>query len=180
MNAKPLPPGANAMRIIPVVLIFAVIAMSGAAVPEEAPPPEETASEAVDVRSTWDESHYRRLADINALATTAQLICPSGTSDECLTAVMCLIYNRSLAAGFPDSIEGVCNQKGQWQKQNDSEVVSAHIKRLAAEKYDEWTSGEICVLPIPSNCVFLSTGNNGFWFRSKWEGENEAYVPYVC
>jgi len=152
-----------------------------AATPVATPEPT-TELEMIDRRTYWDEhpdeDPRKEVSKAHAMARVAEAVCPDGASEECLSAVMCCVWNRTKANGFPNTIEEVASQPNQWQGlAAHSQSSNAGIK-LARELLQEWESGEMCTLPIPRNCVFLTLGNHGIWFRSEWNGEDEVYIPY--
>lgn len=138
--------------------------------------------EMIDRRDYWkehpEENPLIEISKANALARVADAVCPDGASKECLSAVMCVVWNRTKINGFPNTIEEVANQPYQWQGLTASFQADNSITKLAREKLDEWQSESICYLPIPRNCVYMTLDDNGIWFRSTWNGENEVFVPY--
>lgn len=113
------------------------------------------------------------------MASTAGRICPEGASDRCLSAVMYVIFNRYKSVGFPDTVSGVCEQPGQWQYRSQA-YVTVKLKTLAEDNLALWTSDECHVLPCNRNVLFFRSDEEaeGFWFRSRFEGEDEQFIPY--
>lgn len=174
------------MKRICLILVVAIasatfISCTGTKEVEPIATPEPTI-EAIDRRDYWkehpEECPFEDIAKASALAKVATAVCPKDASEECLASVMACVWNRSRANGFPNSIVEVAEQPCQWEGMNSQSVGSVNALKLANKLLAEWESGEMCVLPIPRNCVFLTLGNNGIWFRSEWNGEDEVFIPY--
>lgn len=168
----------KAIAIFSVILIsLTFISGSGKAEAETIPEP---TMEIIDRRDYWkehpEECPFEELSKAHAMALVADAVCPDGASKECLRAVMTCVRNRVYTDGFPNTFEDVANQPYQWQGLAADSYPNSDVKRLARELLQEWQG--IYELPIPRNCVFMTLDDNGIWFRSEWDGNDEFYVEY--
>jgi hypothetical protein len=171
--------------------IFIIIAVALASItsisctaktePEPTPTPEPT-MEIINRIDYWkehpEEAPFEKLSKINALAKVADAVCPDDASEECLAAVMACVWNRSRTVGFPNTLEEVANQPYQWEGLTADFQPSREVDNLARKMLDEWESETFYYLPIPRNCVYLWLDDDGIWFRSEWNGEDECFIPY--
>lgn len=174
-----------AKKIISVVSMLAVSLtfISGNTKAEAESIPESTPTmEIIDRRDYWkehpEECPFEEISKAYAMAKVADAICPDGASKECLSAVMCCVWNRVHTNGFPNTLEEVANQPYQWQGMAADFQPNDNVKKLAREKLNEWESDGIHVLPIPRNHVYLWLDTDGIWFRSEWDGNDEVFVEY--
>ena len=161
--------------------LISLLMLSGARLPTEAAPvptPEPTA-EVIDRVEWWDthpeDDPRPAIGEATAAARVADAVCPDGNK-EVKSAIIQCVYNRSLAAGFPDTIEEAANQPHQWEGLNSNVQASMETKTLAKELISQWKNGEGYLIPL--NCVYMAKEADGLHFRSLWNGETERIVPY--
>lgn len=165
------------------IILISLIFVSGDVKAEAESIPEPTPTmEVINRLDYWkenpEECPFEKLSKAHAMAKVADAVCPDGASKECLSAVMCCVWNRVHTVGFPNTLEAVANQPYQWQGLTADFQPNGNVKKLARELLQEWESGEIHVLPIPRNCVFMTLDIDGIWFRSTWNGEDEIFIKY--
>lgn len=112
-----------------------------------------------------------------AMARIAWGVCPDEVSNECLSAVMYVVYNRARSAGFPSTIESVCNQPNQWSVR-DKSLLPSRVTNLALDNLRLWRSRETCTLPCSRETLYFSATDRGLELRSSWSGEVEQFIPY--
>lgn len=164
--------------LILLMILFSILNLGAVKSKTEVEEPENT-PEMIDIRAYWDEhpEEYTRLSEIHDMALTAGKICPEGASDQCISAVMYVIYNRYKTAGFPNTISEVCSQTNQWQFLNDTHITP-RLRQLAKANLDLWEGGEPCVLPCNRNVLYFDATDNGFAMRSVWNGDTEQVIPF--
>lgn len=161
--------------------LISLLMLSGSRLPAEAAPvpsPEPTA-EVID-RVEWWNAHPEddprpAIGEAAAAARVADAVCPDG-NEEIKSAIIQCIYNRSLAAGFPDTIEEAAKQPYQWEGLSSDSQASPETKALAREMIAQWKNGEGYVIPL--GCVYMVKKADGLHFRSMWDGDTERIVPY--
>ena len=101
-------------------------------------------------------------------------------SEEGLKSAVWCILNRVDNKLYPDTVQGVCEQDGQWVGYYGTNPVLVRLKDLALEQLRVWHSG---VRPMGSNFVYLewsskeitlrdNYGNSGVvhkWYEEDWE-----------
>ena len=163
-----------------VVLFISLLFLSGRseANAEQIPLPVST-PEIIDRVEYWnthpEEDPRPLLGEVFAAAKVADAVCPN-ESDEVKAAIIQCVYNRSLAVGFPDTIEGVANQPCQWEGLTANTWPSERTKKLAKELITQWKNGEGYIIPL--DCVYMIKGDDGLYFRSLWNGETESIILY--
>lgn len=172
----------KAIAIFSVILIsLTFISGSGKAEAETIPEPTPI-REVIDRRDYWkehpEECPFEEISKAYAMALVADAVCPDGANRECLMAVMTCVRNRVYTDGFPNTFENVANQPYQWQGLTADSQPNSDVIRLARGLLQEWDSEGIYELAIPRNCVFMTLDDNGIWFRSEWDGNDEFYVEY--
>ncbi len=73
------------------------------------------------------------------------------TQNDLKTAVWCIL-NRADNAWYPDSVQGVCEQKQQWMGYSADNPVLTDLKDLALEELSVWHAGE---RPVSQEYVYL-------------------------
>lgn len=161
------------------LVVYSVLTTSGHLVAESETPDEScntgaVIGEMVD-RRTLEPDPER--VEATAMARIAWRVCPDEVSDECLSAVMYVVYNRARSAGFPSTIESVCNQPDQWSVR-DKSLLPSRVVNLALDNLRLWRSGETCTLPCSRETLYFSATDKGLELRSSWSGEVEQFIPY--
>lgn len=146
--------------------------------PKSIPAPEPTVE--IINRIDWWNEHPEDdprplLGDAYAAAKVADAVCPDG-SVEVKSAIMQCVYNRSLAVGFPDTMEAVADQPYQWVGSTIDAQPSDETRALARELITQWRNGEGYVIYL--DCVYMVKEADGLYFRSTWDGSTERIVPY--
>ena len=167
----------NIMTLI--VLIVSVFMLSGQPLAEAEMPEPSSEPEIIDRIKYWDEHPEEDprplLGEAYAAARVADAVCPNG-SKEIKSAIIQCVYNRSLAVGFPNTIEEVVNQPYQWEGLTHDLQPDEETRRLAKELITQWRNGDGYVIYLDN--VFMTKEIDGLHFRSIWNGKTERIVPY--
>lgn len=109
------------------------------------------------------------------LATIADAVAPN-SDDNCKIAIMECIINRTKAYGFPNTIEGVCSEKNQWQGYKTNSGYTNETYRLAKIFRDSLNEAREPL--INSDMVFMRIDHDGIYFRNSWDSTYEYMVPF--
>lgn len=115
------------------------------------------------------------ITDAKWLATIVDAVAPN-SDENCKRAIMECIVNRTNAYGFPNTIEGVCAEKNQWQGYTKDSTYTEETYKLAKSFRD--SIKEFRISPINSDMVYMRVDYNGLYFRNSWDSKYEYLVPY--
>lgn len=88
------------------------------------------------------------------------------------TATWCIL-NRVDSAWYPDSVQGVCEQKQQWMGYSADNPVLTDLKDLAMGELEQWYEGE---RPVGAEFVYLYWTPQKVTLRDQWQdGSNTSY-----
>lgn len=96
-------------------------------------------------------------------------------SMECIKAEYWCAINRCESPLYPNTIEEVCSQPGQWMGYSEDNPVIDRYYDLAVEVLEAWENGG--VRNLPADCLWFTwNGPESITFRTKFEGGNEWRV----
>ena len=126
---------------------------------------------------TVEESSERAVIDAEAKVLAKMLYAYRYNSDEGLKSACWCALNRVDSKYYPNTVQGVCEQKSQWMGWSEDNPVMQKLYDVAYEQlalwhngvhlvdpdfvYMEWTSQEIT---LRTNF----TGKGHFWYESDW------------
>lgn len=90
-----------------------------------------------------------------------------GLTDEAKALACWVVFNRVDSAQYPDNVEGVLWQDGQFCEYSDAEPPTEGNFTIATNQVSRWKNGDI--RPVPSRAVFIAVNSNGVVLRDSWE-----------
>lgn len=95
-------------------------------------------------------------------------------TDEAKSLACWVIFNRVDSSEYPDDVESVLFQKGQFNEYDDTEAPTEANMVIATNQVSRWKNGDI--RPAPSRAVFITVSNEGVVLRDNWEdGRTTGY-----
>lgn len=88
-------------------------------------------------------------------------------TDEAKALACWVVFNRVDSSEYPDNVEGVLWQKGQFCEYSDSESPTEGNMVIATNQVSRWKNGDI--RPAPSRAVFITVSSDGVVLRDSWE-----------
>lgn len=88
-------------------------------------------------------------------------------TDEAKALACWVVFNRVDSAQYPDNVESVLWQDGQFCEYSDSEPPTEGNMVIATNQVSRWKNGDI--RPVPSRAVFIAVNSNGVVLRDSWE-----------
>lgn len=88
-------------------------------------------------------------------------------TDEAKALACWVVFNRVESSEYPDNVEGVLWQPGQFCEYSDSEAPTEENMVIATNQVSRWKNGDI--RPAPSRAVFIAVDSNGVVLRDSWE-----------
>lgn len=88
-------------------------------------------------------------------------------TDEAKALACWVVFNRVDSEQYPDNVEGVLWQKGQFCEYSDSEAPTEENMVIATNQASRWRNGDI--RPAPSRAVFITVSSDGVVLRDSFE-----------
>lgn len=88
-------------------------------------------------------------------------------TDEAKALACWVVFNRVDSPEYPDNVEGVLWQKGQFCEFSDEEAPTEGNMVIATNQVSRWKNGDI--RPAPSRAVFITVSSDGVVLRDSWE-----------
>lgn len=88
-------------------------------------------------------------------------------TDEAKALACWVVFNRVESSEYPDNVDGVLWQKGQFCEYSDSEPPTEGNMVIATNQVSRWRNGDI--RPVPSTAVFIAVSSEGVVLRDSWE-----------
>lgn len=95
-------------------------------------------------------------------------------TDEAKALACWVVFNRVDSDNYPDNVDGVLWQKGQFCEYSDEEQPTEDNMVIATNQVSRWKNGDI--RPAPSRAVFITVSNEGVELRDSFEeSRNTGY-----
>ena len=95
-------------------------------------------------------------------------------TDEAKALACWVVFNRVDSANYPDNVESVLWQEGQFCEYSDEEAPTEGNMVIATNQVSRWKNGDI--RPVPSRAVFITVSNEGVELRDSFEeSRNTGY-----
>lgn len=95
-------------------------------------------------------------------------------TDEAKAMACWVVFNRVDSYDYPDNIDSVLWQPGQFCEYSDSEAPTEENMVIATNQVSRWKNGDIS--PVPSRAVFITVSNEGVELRDSFEeSRNTGY-----
>lgn len=88
-------------------------------------------------------------------------------TDEAKALACWVVFNRVDSANYPDNVDEVLWQKGQFCEYSDSEAPTEGNMVIATNQLSRWKNGDI--RPAPSRAVFITVSSEGVELRDSFE-----------
>ena len=88
-------------------------------------------------------------------------------TDEAKALACWVVFNRVDSANYPDNVDGVLWQDGQFCEYSDAEPPTEGNFTIATNQVSRWRNGDI--RPAPSRAVFITVSSDGVVLRDSWE-----------
>lgn len=88
-------------------------------------------------------------------------------TDEAKALACWVVFNRVESSEYPDNVDEVLWQKGQFCEYSDSEEPTEGNMVIATNQVSRWKNGDI--RPVPSTAVFITVSSEGVVLRDSWE-----------
>lgn len=88
-------------------------------------------------------------------------------TDEAKALACWVVFNRVESSEYPDNVDSVLWQPGQFCEYSDSEAPTEGNMVIATNQVSRWKNGDI--RPCPSTAVFISVSSEGVVLRDSWE-----------
>ena len=88
-------------------------------------------------------------------------------TDEAKELACWVVFNRVDSANYPDNVESVLWQEGQFCEYSDSEAPTEGNMVIATNQVSRWKNGDI--RPAPSRAVFITVSGEGVELRDSFE-----------
>lgn len=95
-------------------------------------------------------------------------------TDEAKALACWVVFNRVDSVQYPDNVESVLRQNGQFCEYSDEEAPTEGNMVIATNQVSRWKNGDI--RPVPSRAVFITVSNEGVELRDSFEeSRNTGY-----
>lgn len=88
-------------------------------------------------------------------------------SQEAKALACWVVFNRVDSANYPDNVESVLWQEGQFCEFSDAEAPTEGNFTIATNQLSRFYNGDI--RPVPSTAVFITVSSEGVVLRDSWE-----------
>lgn len=88
-------------------------------------------------------------------------------TDEAKALACWVVFNRVDSEQYPDNVESVLWQEGQFCEYSDSEEPTEGNMVIATNQVSRWKNGDI--RPVPSTAVFIAVSSEGVELRDSFE-----------
>lgn len=95
-------------------------------------------------------------------------------TDEAKALACWVVFNRVESSEYPDNVDSVLWQPGQFCEYSDSEAPTEGNMVIATNQVSRWKNGDI--RPVPSRAVFITVSSDGVELRDSFEeSRNTGY-----
>ena len=95
-------------------------------------------------------------------------------TDEAKALACWVVFNRVDSDQYPDNVESVLSQNGQFCEYSDEEAPTEGNMVIATNQVSRWKNGDI--RPVPARAVFTTVSNEGVALRDSFEeSRNTGY-----
>ena len=95
-------------------------------------------------------------------------------TDEAKALACWVVFNRVDSSNYPDNVDEVLWQPGQFCEYSDSEAPTEENMVIATNQVSRWKNGDI--RPAPSRAVFIAVSSEGVVLRDSFEeSRNTGY-----
>ena len=88
-------------------------------------------------------------------------------TDEAKALACWVVFNRVESSEYPDNVDEVLWQKGQFCEFSDAEPPTEGNFTIATNQLSRWSNGDI--RPVPSTAVFIAVSSEGVELRDSFE-----------
>lgn len=88
-------------------------------------------------------------------------------TDEAKALACWVVFNRVESSEYPDDLESVLWQEGQFCEFSDAEPPTEGNFAIATNQLSRYYNGDI--RPVPATAVFIAVSNEGVVLRDSWE-----------
>ena len=88
-------------------------------------------------------------------------------TDEAKALACWVVINRVESSEYPDNVDEVLWQNGQFCEYSDAEPPTEKNMVIATNQVSRWKNGDI--RPVPSRAVFITVSNEGVVLRDSFE-----------
>lgn len=88
-------------------------------------------------------------------------------TDEAKALACWVVFNRVDSSEYPDNVDGVLWQKGQFCEYSDENAPTEKNMVIATNQVSRWKNGDI--RPAPATAVFITVSNEGVELRDSFE-----------
>ena len=88
-------------------------------------------------------------------------------TDEAKALACWVVFNRVESSEYPDNVDEVLWQKGQFCEFSDAEPPTEGNFTIATNQVSRWRNGDI--RPVPSTAVFIAVSSEGVELRDSFE-----------
>lgn len=88
-------------------------------------------------------------------------------TDEAKALACWVVFNRVDSGQYPDNVESVLRQNGQFCEYSDEEAPTEGNMVIATNQVSRWKNGDI--RPVPARAVFITVSNEGVELRDSFE-----------
>lgn len=88
-------------------------------------------------------------------------------TDEAKALACWVVFNRVESSEYPDNVDEVLWQEGQFCEYSDAEQPTEGNFTIATNQVSRWRNGDI--RPVPSTAVFITVSNDGVELRDSFE-----------
>lgn len=90
-----------------------------------------------------------------------------GLTTEAKTLACWVVFNRVDSALYPDDMESVLLQEGQFAEYNPDKSVTEQNYTIASNQISRWKNGDI--RPCGEGAVFITVNSDGVELRDEWD-----------
>ena len=88
-------------------------------------------------------------------------------TEEAKAMACWVVFNRVDSDQYPDNVESVLRQNGQFCEYSDEEAPTEGNMVIATNQVSRWKNGDI--RPVPSTAVFITVSSEGVVLRDSFE-----------
>lgn len=88
-------------------------------------------------------------------------------TDEAKALACWVVFNRVDSDQYPDNVESVLRQNGQFCEYSDEEAPTEENMVIATNQVSRWKNGDI--RPVPSRAVFITVSSDGVELRDSFK-----------
>lgn len=88
-------------------------------------------------------------------------------TDEAKALACWVVFNRVDSSNYPDNVDEVLWQPGQFCEYSDSEAPTEENMVIATNQVSRWKNGDI--RPVPTRAVFITVSGDGVELRDSFE-----------